>query len=176
MSETDALAGDDAEVIDWAELDARELLNSCGLDGDTVAVIRGAPARVLAGADHDGLEADALWALVDACDALPLPVHERRGPLWMAVEDTFQYRGDLNGRVGAARRCVIVTGRIGRGSIAVDSEVEIVGGRVPWRGRVRAVHCARRPVERVRAGDPTGVLIEGDRGCRGAARSRAVPP
>ncbi|MCX6703910.1 MAG: elongation factor Tu, partial [Candidatus Woesebacteria bacterium] len=106
---------DDKELLDLVEADVRELLKKYGYPGDEVPVIRGSSLKAVEG---DAEAEKQIQALMDAVDKyIPDPVREIDKPFLMAIEDVFTIQG----------RGTVVTGRVDRGKIKVNEEVEIVG-------------------------------------------------
>ena len=106
---------DDQELIDLVEADVRELLKKYGYPGDEVPVIRGSALKAVEG---DPEAEKQILALMDAVDSyIPDPVRDVDKPFLMAIEDVFTIQG----------RGTVVTGRVDRGKIKVNEEVEIVG-------------------------------------------------
>jgi elongation factor Tu len=108
-------AVDDPEMLDLVEMEVRELLNKYKFDGDNAPVIRGAAFPALQG---DAKWEEKIGELLDALDSyIPEPVRDIDKPFLMAIEDVFSIKG----------RGTVATGRIERGIIKVNEEVEIIG-------------------------------------------------
>jgi elongation factor Tu len=141
---------DDEEILELVELEVRELLNEYEFPGDDVPVVRVSALKALEG---DPEWSDKLMELMNAVDtAIPEPVREIDKPFLMPVEDVFTITG----------RGTVVTGRVERGVIKVNEEVEIVGIR-PTSGRttVTGVEMFRKLLDQGQAGDNVGLLLRG---------------
>ena len=140
---------DDAEMLDLVEMEVRELLNKYQFNGDNAPIIRGAALPALQG--------DAKWEgtigqLLDALDSyIPEPVREIDKPFLMAIEDIFSIKG----------RGTVATGRIERGVIKVNEEVEIVGFSETKKTVVTGVEMFRKQLDEGQAGDNVGCLLRG---------------
>src|SRR5512133_1205680 len=108
-------AVEDAEMLDLVEMEVRELLSKYKFDGDNAPIIRGAALPVLSGEAQWEAKIDELLAALDSY--IPLPQREVDKPFLMAVEDVFSIKG----------RGTVATGRIERGVVKVNDEVEIIG-------------------------------------------------
>jgi elongation factor Tu len=152
LNKTDMV--DDPELVDLAEEDVRDLLNKYGFPGDEVPVIRGSALKSL---ESDGnLDNPANKCIVDLVAALdsyvPEPVRDLDKPLLMAVEDVFSITG----------RGTVATGRIERGKVHTNDEVEIVGLRPDSRKTVvTGVEMFRKTLDEGQAGDNCGLLLRG---------------
>jgi elongation factor Tu len=142
-------AVDDPEMLDLVEMEVRELLTKYKFDGDNAPVIRGASLPALQG--------DAKWEasiqeLLSALDSyIPEPVRDVDKPFLMAIEDVFSIKG----------RGTVVTGRIERGKIHVNEEVEILGFSDPKKTVVTGVEMFRKLLDEGQAGDNVGCLLRG---------------
>jgi elongation factor Tu len=142
-------AVEDVEMLDLVEMEVRELLNKYKFSGDDAAVVRGAALPAL--------NSDAKWEkgiaeLLDALDAqIPEPVREIDKPFLMAVEDVFSIKG----------RGTVATGRIERGIVKVNDEVEIIGFDKNSKTVVTGVEMFRKQLDEGRAGDNVGFLLRG---------------
>ena len=141
---------DDEEIMELVELEVRELLSTQEFDGDNAPVIRVSALKAL--------EGDAEWAakvmeLMDAVDEnVPEPVRETEKPFLMPVENVMTITG----------RGTVVTGRIERGKVKVQEEVEIVGIRpTSSRTTVTGVEMFRKLLDDGQAGDNVGLLLRG---------------
>jgi len=139
----------DPELIDLVEADVRELLKKYGYPGDEVPVIKGSALKAIEG------DADAekqIQALMDAVDTyIPDPVREIDKPFLMAVEDVFTIQG----------RGTVVTGRVDRGVIKVNEEIEIVGLKATQKSVVTGLEMFRKTLDEAQAGDNVGILLRG---------------
>jgi len=142
-------AVEDAEMLDLVEMEVRELLSKYKFDGDNAKVIQVAALPALNG--------DAKWEksikeLLAALDSeIPEPVRERDKPFLMAVEDVFSIKG----------RGTVATGRIERGIVHVNDEVEIVGFGKKDKTIVTGVEMFRKQLDQGEAGDNVGCLLRG---------------
>jgi elongation factor Tu len=140
---------DDAELLDLVELEVRELLSAYEFPGDAVPVIRGSATKALAG-DPEAVK--KIWELLDALDAyIPVPEREVDKPFLMPVEDVFSITG----------RGTVATGRIERGKIKVNEEVELVGFGADKKTVVTGVEMFRKLLDEGVAGDNVGLLLRG---------------
>jgi len=139
----------DAELIDLVEMEIRELLDKYEYDGKNATIIRGSAKKALEG-DADSLKAiDDLMAAVD--EKIPTPVRDLDKPFIMPVEDVFSIKG----------RGTVVTGRIERGVVKVNEEIEIVGIRPTKKTVVTGVEMFRKELDQGQAGDNVGLLLRG---------------
>ncbi|KKS96135.1 MAG: Elongation factor Tu [Microgenomates group bacterium GW2011_GWC1_43_13] len=140
---------DDKELIDLVEADVRELLKKYGYPGDEVPVIRGSALKAVEG---DAEAEKEIVALMEAVDKyIPDPVREVDKPFLMAVEDVFTIQG----------RGTVVTGRVDRGKIKVNEEIEIVGLKATQKSVVTGLEMFRKTLDEAMAGDNIGVLLRG---------------
>jgi elongation factor Tu len=140
---------DDAEMLDLVEMEVRELLNKYQFNGDNAPIIRGAALPALQG---DAKWEDSIGKLLDSLDSyIPEPVREIDKPFLMAIEDIFSIKG----------RGTVATGRIERGVIKVNEEVEIVGFTETKRTVVTGVEMFRKLLDQGQAGDNVGCLLRG---------------
>jgi elongation factor Tu len=141
---------DDEEILELVELEVRELLSSYEFDGDNIPVVRVAAAPALNG---DAKWGETILELMKAVDeSIPTPERETEKPFLMPVEDVFTITG----------RGTVVTGRIERGIIKVNEEVEIVGIRpVTTKTTVTGVEMFRKLLDEGQAGENVGLLLRG---------------
>ena len=138
---------DDPELIDLVEMDVRDLLSSYGFPGDEVPVIRGSAKVALDGGDSKCIE-----ELMEAVDTyIPLPAHDKDKPFLMPIEDVLTITG----------RGTVVTGRVERGIVNVNDEVEIVGIRDTQKSVVTGLEMFRKVLDYAEPGDNVGVLLRG---------------
>jgi len=143
---------DDPELLELVEMEVRELLSKYEFPGDDTPIIRGSALKALAAADAKHPDAKAICDLVDACDSyIPVPERALDKPFLMPVEDVFSIQG----------RGTVVTGRVERGIIKVNEEVEIVGLRDTVKTTVTGVEMFRKLLDEGRAGDNIGALLRG---------------
>lgn len=140
---------DDPELIDLVEADVRELLKKYKYPGDEVPVIRGSALKAVEG---DPEAEKQIMALMDAVDSyIPDPVREKDKPFLMAIEDVFTIQG----------RGTVVTGRVDRGVLKVNEEVEIVGLKPTQKTVATGLEMFRKSLDDAEAGDNVGVLLRG---------------
>ncbi len=140
---------EDDELVDLVEMEVRELLSEYGFDGDNCPVIRGSAFQALQG---DAKWTPAIKELLDAVDEyIPAPVHEFDKPFLMAVEDVFTITG----------RGTVATGRVERGKLSMNDEVEIVGIRETAKTVVTGIEMFRKTLDFAQAGDNIGALLRG---------------
>jgi elongation factor Tu len=141
---------DDEEILELVELEVRELLSSYEFDGDNIPVVRVAAFPALQG---DAKWAESILELMKAVDEyIPTPERETDKPFLMPVEDVFTITG----------RGTVVTGRIERGIIKVNEEIEIVGIRpVTTKTTVTGVEMFRKLLDEGQAGENVGLLLRG---------------
>ncbi len=140
---------DDKELIDLVEADVRELLKKYKYPGDEVPVIRGSALKAVEG---DPEAEKQIQALMDAVDTyIPDPVRDTDKPFLMAIEDVFTIQG----------RGTVVTGRVDRGVIKVNDEIEIVGIKDTQKTVVTGLEMFRKTLDEAQAGDNVGVLLRG---------------
>ena len=145
----------DPELADLVEMEIRELLSKQGYDGDNAPVIRGSALQVLEGdvSNAEDPNVKAIWALMDAVDDyIPVPERPIDKPFLMPIEDVFTITG----------RGTVATGRIERGIIKVNEEVEIVGmGPDVKKTTVTGVEMFKKLLDEGQAGDNVGLLLRG---------------
>ena len=141
---------DDAELIDLVEEEVRELLTKYEFDGENAPIIRGSALKALENPSGD--EAQPIKDLVKAIDEfVPTPERDTDKPFLMPIEDIFSIEG----------RGTVVTGRIERGVVNVNEDVEIVGIRDTATTTVTGVEMFNKTLDRGEAGDNAGVLLRG---------------
>ncbi len=140
---------DDEEILELVEVEVRELLNLYEFPGDDAPVIRVSGLKALEG---DAKWGDAVMALMDACDAsIPEPTRDFDKPFLMPVEDVFTITG----------RGTVITGKIERGKVNVNDEVEIVGIRDKQKTTVTGIEMFRKLLDYAEAGENVGLLLRG---------------
>jgi elongation factor Tu len=143
---------DDPELIDLVESEVRELLTKNGYDGDKAPVIRGSALKALGATDADSADAKPILDLIKAMDEyFPDPVRELDKPFLMPIEDIFSIEG----------RGTVVTGRIERGRIKVNEEVEVVGLKPTAKTVVTGIEMFNKSLDDGQAGDNAGLLLRG---------------
>src|SRR5580698_240160 len=142
---------DDKELLDLVELEVRELLSKYEFPGDTIPIVKGSALKALEG-DKGDLGHGAIMKLMEAVDSyIPQPVRQKDKPFLMPVEDVFSISG----------RGTVVTGRVERGVVKVNEEVEIVGLRPTVKTTVTGVEMFRKLLDYGEAGDNIGALLRG---------------
>ena len=142
---------DDPELLDLVELEVRELLTQYKFPGEEVPVIRGSALKALNAAPNSEDE-NCIIELMDAVDNyIPQPKRDTELPFLMPVEDVFSITG--RGTVG--------TGRVERGVIKLNDEVEIVGIRDTRKSVITGVEMFRKLLDEAQAGDNVGLLLRG---------------
>ncbi len=141
----------DPELLELVELEVREILNKYEFPGDDIPIIKGSALCALEGRE-DEIGKNAIMQLMEAVDAfIPQPKRDIDKPFLMPIEDVFSISG----------RGTVVTGRIERGIIKVNEEVEIVGMRDTQKTVVTGVEMFRKLLDRGEAGDNIGALLRG---------------
>ncbi|MGG6293177.1 elongation factor Tu [Leptolyngbya sp. AN02str] len=150
---------DDEELLELVELEMRELLSSYDFDGDNIPIIKGSGLMALEAMIEnpktqrgDNQWVDKIYELMDAVDAhIPTPEREVDKPFLMAVEDVFTITG----------RGTVATGRIERGKVKVNEEVELVGIRETRKTTVTGIEMFKKSLDEGLAGDNAGLLLRG---------------
>lgn len=139
----------DPEILELVEMEVRDLLTKYGYPGDEVPVIKGSSLKALSD------DADSVKAIEDLMNAVdeyvPEPTRDTDKPFLMPIEDVFTISG----------RGTVVTGRVERGSLKVNDEVEIVGIKEAKKTVVTGIEMFRKTLDSAVAGDNTGLLIRG---------------
>jgi elongation factor Tu len=142
---------DDAELLELVELEVRDLLSSYEFPGDKTPIVTGSALKALEG-DGSDIGVSSVLKLVAALDEyIPVPKRAIDGAFLMPVEDVFSIAG----------RGTVVTGRIERGVVKVNDEVEIVGIRATQKTTCTGVEMFRKLLDEGQAGDNVGVLLRG---------------
>ena len=140
---------DDEELIELVEMEVRELLSDNDFPGDDTPIIRGSALKALEGDEEWGKKIDELMDAVDSF--IPVPERDIEKPFLMAIEDVFTITG----------RGTVATGRVERGVVQVNDEVEIIGIKDTQKTIVTGVEMFRKLLDRAEAGDNIGVLLRG---------------
>ena len=140
---------DDAELLDLVEMEIRELLTEYGYDGDNTPIIRGSALKALEGDPEWSKKIDELMDAVDTW--IPTPERDNDKPFLMSIEDVFTITG----------RGTVVTGRVERGQLKLNDEVEIVGLRETKKTVVTGIEMFRKQLDYAESGDNAGVLLRG---------------
>ncbi len=140
---------DDEELLDLVEMEIRDLLNEFDYDGDNTPIIRGSALKALEG---DPAAKEQIYKLMDAVDEwIPTPERDNTKPFLMSIEDVFTITG----------RGTVVTGRVERGQLKLNDEVEIVGIKPTKKTVVTGIEMFRKQLDYAEAGDNAGVLLRG---------------
>jgi elongation factor Tu len=143
---------DDPEILDLVESEIRELLKKNKYPGDEIPIIRGSALKALEATSVDDPAVKSIIELMDAVDNyIPEPKRELDKPFAMAVEDVFSIEG----------RGTVATGRIERGVIHPNDEIEIIGLRPTQKTVVVSVEMFQKSLDEGRAGDNVGILLRG---------------
>jgi elongation factor Tu len=140
---------DDEELLELVELEVRELLTRYEFPGDDIPVVRVSALKALEG---DPEAEEGILRLMEAVDTyIPEPERDTEKPFLMPVEDVFTIEG----------RGTVVTGRVERGTLKVNEEVEIVGIREPRKTVVTGIEMFHKLLDNAQAGDNVGALLRG---------------
>ncbi len=140
---------DDKELLDLVEVEVRELLTKYKYPGNEVPIIRGSALKATEG---DPEAEKQIMALMDAVDSyVPTPVRELDKPFLLPIEDVFSIKG----------RGTVVTGRVERGQVKLNEEIEIVGLKPTQKTVVTGLEMFRKQLDEGMAGDNIGVLLRG---------------
>jgi len=149
LNKTDQV--DDPELIDLVEEEVRDLLKKYEFPGDKTPIIRGSALKALEN-PNDEAASKPIMDLVKALDEyIPTPVREIDKPFLMPIEDIFSIEG----------RGTVVTGRIERGIVKVNEEVEIVGLKDTQKTTVTGIEMFNKTLDQGQAGDNAGILLRG---------------
>ncbi|MDO8669154.1 MAG: elongation factor Tu [Candidatus Buchananbacteria bacterium] len=141
---------DDPSLVDLVEEEIRDLLKKYEFDGDNAPVIRGSALKALQ--DPNGADAEPVMKLMEALDSyIPVPERAVDKPFLMPIEDIFSIEG----------RGTVVTGRIDRGIVKLNEEVEIVGLAPTQKTVVTGIEMFNKNLDEGRAGDNAGILLRG---------------
>ena len=140
---------DDEELIDLVEEEVRDLLNEYGFDGANTPIIRGSALKALEG---DPAYEEKIMELMNAVDEwIETPARDTDKPFLMPIEDVFTITG----------RGTVVTGRVERGKLNLNDEVEIVGLKDTKKTVVTGIEMFHKQLDYAEAGDNAGVLLRG---------------
>jgi elongation factor Tu len=147
---------DDPELIELVEAELRDLLNEYEFPGDEIPIIKGSALQALeAGASDaptDDPRYDCIWELMKAVDDyIPVPERQTDKPFLMPVEDVFSITG----------RGTVATGRVERGMVKIQEEVELIGLGIHKKTVVTGVEMFRKELDAAMAGDNAGILLRG---------------
>ena len=139
----------DSELLDLVEIEIRELLTKYKFPGDKTPIVRGSALKALEG---DEKAQESIMELMKAVDEnIPTPTRDLDKPFLMPIEDVFSIKG----------RGTVVTGRVERGKVKVNEEIEIVGIRPTKKTVVTGVEMFRKTLDEGQAGDNIGILLRG---------------
>jgi elongation factor Tu len=140
---------DDKDLLDLVEVEVRELLTKYGYPGNEVPIVRGSALKALQG---DPEAEKAILELMEKVDSyVPTPTRDLDKPFLMPIEDVFSIKG----------RGTVVTGRVDRGKVKVNEEIEIVGLKPTQKTVVTGVEMFRKTLDEGMAGDNIGILLRG---------------
>src|SRR5574343_275097 len=143
---------DDAELLELVEMEVRDLLSTYDFPGDDTPIIIGSALMALNGQDDNEMGTSAVKKLVETLDAyIPEPQRAIDKPFLMPIEDVFSISG----------RGTVVTGRVERGIVRMQEEVEMVGLRPTTKTTCTGVEMFRKLLDEGRAGENCGVLLRG---------------
>jgi elongation factor Tu len=140
---------DDEEILELVEMEVRELLSSQGFDGDNAPVVRVSGLKALEGDEKWTKSVEELLEAVD--ESIPEPVRDMDKPFLMPIEDVFTITG----------RGTVVTGKVDRGKLPINSEVEILGIRAPQKTTVTGIEMFHKQMDEAWAGENCGLLLRG---------------
>ncbi len=150
---------DDKELIELVEVETRELLTKYGFDGTAIPIVKGSALKAMEALVKnpntkrgESPDVDCIHELMDIVDkSIPTPVRDVDKPFLMAVEDVFSITG----------RGTVATGRVERGKLKVQEEVEIVGIKDTTKTIATGLEMFRKLLDEIQAGDNAGVLLRG---------------
>jgi elongation factor Tu len=143
---------DDPEIVDIVEMDVRDLLTKYGFPGDKCPVIRGSAKLAGEVKSVDDPNAKCIFELLNALDTyIPDPVRSNDKPFLLPIEDVLTISG----------RGTVVTGRVERGQVKINDEVEIVGIRPTQKTVVTGLEMFRKTLDFAEGGDNIGALLRG---------------
>ncbi len=143
---------DDPELIELVELELRELLSSYEFPGEDIPIVKGSALKALEAGDPNHADAKCVLELMEAVDSyIPVPQRDIDKTFLMPIEDVFSISG----------RGTVVTGRVERGVVKVNDDVEIVGLRETHKTVCTGVEMFRKVLDQGQAGDNVGLLLRG---------------
>ena len=141
----------DPELIDLVEEEVRDLLKKYEFPGDQTPIIRGSALKALENPNDEAAAKPVLELLKTLDEYIPEPVRDLDKPFLMPIEDVFSIEG----------RGTVVTGRIERGKIGLNKEVEVVGLRSTQKTVVTVIEMFNKQLDEGQAGDNAGLLLRG---------------
>jgi len=147
---------DDEELIELVEVELRDLLTQYEFPGDEIPIIKGSALHALeagaSNADPSDERYNCIWELMDAVDSyIPVPERSTDKPFLMPVEDVFSITG----------RGTVATGRVERGQVKIQEEVELIGLGLHKKTVVTGIEMFRKELDQAMAGDNAGILLRG---------------
>ena len=148
---------DDPELLELVEEELRDLLTEYEFPGSEIPIIQGSALQALEAASNEDVPADderlkSIWELMDAVDSyIPIPERDTDKPFLMPVEDVFSITG----------RGTVATGRVERGQVKIQEEVELIGLGLHKKTVVTGVEMFRKELDSAMAGDNAGILLRG---------------
>ena len=147
---------DDPELLELVEEELRDLLTEYEFPGTEIPIIQGSALQALEAASsdapHDDERLKSIWELMDAVDSyIPVPERDTDKPFLMPVEDVFSITG----------RGTVATGRVERGQVKIQEEVELIGLGLHKKTVVTGVEMFRKELDSAMAGDNAGILLRG---------------
>lgn len=147
---------DDPELIDLVDMELRELLTKYEFPGNEIPIIRGSALKALEAGTSNAPTTDerynCIWELMKACDEyIPIPQRDADKPFLMPVEDVFSITG----------RGTVATGRVERGTLKLNEEVELIGLGIHKKTVVTGIEMFRKELDSAIAGDNAGLLLRG---------------
>lgn len=147
---------DDPELIELVEVELRDLLTEYEFPGDEIPIIKGSALQALeagaSNADISDPRYNCIWELMDAVDSyIPIPERSTDKPFLMPVEDVFSITG----------RGTVATGRVERGQVKIQEEVELIGLGLHKKTVVTGIEMFRKELDSAMAGDNAGILLRG---------------
>ncbi|MBS4034179.1 MAG: elongation factor Tu [Ignavibacterium sp.] len=147
---------DDPELIELVEVELRDLLTQYEFPGDEIPIVKGSALQALeagsAAADPSDERYNCIWELMEAVDSyIPIPERSTDKPFLMPVEDVFSITG----------RGTVATGRVERGTVKIQEEVELIGLGLHKKTVVTGIEMFRKELDSAMAGDNAGILLRG---------------
>ena len=142
---------DDPELVDLVEMEVRELLSKYEFDGDNIPIIKGSALAAVEGGDEEKGKKSILELMTKIDEHIPQPARPLDQPFLMPIEDVFSISG----------RGTVVTGRVEKGVINVNEEIEIIGIKDTTKTVCTGVEMFRKLLDSGQAGDNVGVLLRG---------------